>query len=283
MLDDQADTNCSPECVYGQLVSFHEEQDDKVKNAQDHGDEQEILLYLIRHGEAQHNIEEKKAMENARRISIHEEGLSEDDPRVAERMEEARKAVLNDELLRDAKLSKQGRIEARAARDQLREWISQNSGLKYPNYVLVSPLTRTLETCAILFPDHTNIHVRQEIQERHTGKPPDKRSPVHRLSLRPSFQRFSMEQLQRADFAKERRGGVIRRSSLEGHSMGCKKPKLSHSHSRPDVFLMCDDVLSNNTDLTEEDKAQLRIRTETLFALLCEASSFSVAVVTHKG
>ncbi|KAL3894451.1 MAG: hypothetical protein SGARI_007738, partial [Bacillariaceae sp.] len=81
-----------------------------------------------------------------------------------------------------------------------------------------------------------------------------------------------------------------RRSSSGGDDH--KKPsiqqqqmKMSHSISQPEVFLMGDELFRNGADddFTEEDKAELRKRTENLFALLCASNSFSVAVVTHKG
>jgi broad specificity phosphatase PhoE len=290
---------------YGQLIRLDDEQEadgDFALNEPNANQctcpiekEQQVVLYLIRHGEAEHNIEEKKAMDEAKRISMAEEGLSEDDPRVQERMEEARKAVLNDEMLRDAKLSNQGKKEAEQARDKLRNLIGDDNGLVRPDYVLVSPLTRTLETCDIIFPDDENIHVREEISERRTGKPADTRSSANWLSLRPSFQRFSMEQLQDADVnalrSDKQKARLARRCSYSEDENGpCKKRqeimKMTQSRSHQEIFLMSDDF--NSVDqtfhaFTEEDKAELRARTESLFALLGEANSFSVAVVTHKG
>lgn len=283
---------------YGQLVRFDEDEDETNNNSSNaSGVEQEVLLYLIRHGEAEHNIEEKKAMDEARQKAMEEEGMAEDDPRIHERMEAARKAVLNDVLLRDAKLSAQGKIEAEKARDKLQQIIQDDNGLEKPDYVLVSPLTRTLETCDILFPDNHNIHVREEICERRTGKPPDTQSSVHRLSLRPSFQRFSMDTLEAAAPASKNRSNGTQKPRLSRRCSAGDKPNESSSQeeptediptsrSQPEIFLMSDELFNgadqNDPHFTEEDKAQLRARTETLFALLCEATSFSVAVVTHK-
>lgn len=281
----------SPTSSYGQLVRFEDEEDEEnIENSESTGEDQDVLLYLIRHGEAEHNIEEKKAMEVTRRIAVEEEGLSEDDPTVTERMEEARKAVLNDVMLRDAKLSEQGKIEARQARDKLRQLIADDNGLDKPDYVLVSPLTRTMETCDIIFPDSENIHVREEISERRTGKPPDTRSSVHWLSLRPSFQRFSMDQLQTAAShkAQNQKARLTRTCSSGDEPNNSQRIDImTHSHSHPEIFVISDELFNgaeqNDPQFTEEDREQLRARTETLFALLCEANSFSVAVVTHKG
>jgi broad specificity phosphatase PhoE len=296
------------ESMYGQLVAFDDDDEDeesseappclpagKVVAEDDHDennsnssnqdrDDQEILLYLIRHGEAEHNIEEKKAMEEAKRMAVEEEGLAEDDPIVTERIEEARKAVLCDEMLRDAKLSAQGRKEAKQARDKLQALIQEDNGLDQPDYVLVSPLTRTLETCDIIFPDNDNIHVRDEIAERRTGKPPDTRSSVHRLTLRPSFQRFSMEQLQ--DGARNPKFTRRSSSGIDDNKPSIQQQhKIARSISQPEIFLMSDELFRNELDdsFSEEDKVELRKRTEDLFALLCASNSFSVAVVTHKG
>lgn len=193
----------------------------------------DICLYLIRHGEAQHNVREKIAMKHAKRSSMEEHGYEEDHPETLRRMDEARRSVLNDEALRDAKLSENGRHEAEQARKTLQRIIEQKHQqisqaeyrnetnaatnrnddkliLEQPRYVLVSPLTRTLETADIIFPaaatngdtdtiqrrQHRHeIHVRDEIIERKTGKPPDERSSTYELNLRKSFQRFNMNNL----------------------------------------------------------------------------------------
>mmetsp|Transcript_3972 Transcript_3972/g.6252 ORF Transcript_3972/g.6252 Transcript_3972/m.6252 type:complete len:316 (+) Transcript_3972:117-1064(+) len=270
--------------MYGQIIP--------VENQPPPGQiqDQEVLLYLIRHGEAEHNIEEKKAMAEARRKAVEEEGLPEDDPKVAELVEAARKSVLNDEKLRDARLSDFGKHEAEEARQKLQNIVKEKF-LPPPSYVLVSPLTRTLETCDIIFPDHNSIHVRGDLCERQTGKPPDTMSPVHSLSMRSSFQRFSMQTLRSAVMANERKKDKQARRRSSGAasqtSQRQNQKTLTHSQSQPEVFLMNDNLWSRvqmNGDLfTEEDKAELRKRTEKLFALLCEAKTDSVACVTHKG
>lgn len=161
-----------------------------------------IFLYLIRHGEAEHNILEKAAKKQALKECL-EEGLTENDPLTISRVEKARKDVLNNESLRDACLSPAGRQQAIEARYKLEQILSSNSTatgekLPTPNYVVVSPLTRTLETCDLIFPNnHNSIHVRDELAERHTGKPPDTRtSDVSSLLRRhPEFLRYSMTRI----------------------------------------------------------------------------------------
>jgi broad specificity phosphatase PhoE len=269
---------------YGQIIAVEQ---------QHQRQEHEVLLYLIRHGEAEHNIKEKVAMEEAKRKSVTEDGLAENDPVLLERVEEARKSVLNDESLRDAKLSQMGRHEAEQARGKLLSLMKEKH-LPQPEYVLVSPLTRTLETCDIIFPEHDDIHVRDDLAERHTGKPPDTRSPVISLINRPSFFRFSMEKLRESVMSSDRlrqHQGYSRRCSLESTKTESFRKsqhrELSISKSQPEIFVMDGDLWERtekpNHQFTEEDKQELRKRTERLFALLSDANAPSVAVVTHKG
>ena len=83
-----------------------------------------IYLYLIRHGEAAHNILEKAAKKQALEECLAE-GLTEDDPITKDRIEKARKAVLNNESLKDARLSPAGRQQAIEARHRLEQILSE--------------------------------------------------------------------------------------------------------------------------------------------------------------
>jgi len=113
-------------------------------------------------------------------------------------MKEAREQVLMDETLFDAPLSDNGKGEAQGAHEKLVEILNDESkSLEKPTQVLVSPLQRTLQTAAIIFPDHGNIKVRDEIRERDTGRPPDIRSSSDKLRKRKTFDRFSMSELQK--------------------------------------------------------------------------------------
>jgi len=219
--------------------------------------ERDILLYLIRHGEAEHNVLEKIAVKEALERSIQETGMGEESPETAKTMEDARKAVLNNENLRDAKLSDLGRFEAHKANKTLSA-ICQQASFEPPARVLVSPLTRTLETASIVFPEHNcdcKIHVREDLSERKTGKPPDTRSSVGTLSLRKSFRRFSMNQLFEESLM------------MNGYNDKAIAPS-TESTSAQDL---------------EENREELRKRTHRLFRLLGETKHTSVAVVTHKG
>lgn len=273
------------------------------------GDERKVLVYLIRHGEAEHNILEKRAMKAAQQSSLEEDGLPEDHPETQRRVDEARQSVLNDESLRDARLSDVGRREAEKARDLLQKIIREGDGdsvrhrttgrekLSAPSYILVSPLTRTLETADILFPGHCEIHVREDLEERRTGKPPDMRSSVAALGKRNSFQRFSMNRLWRQSMLKLCLNELIQTHTGERPSTPLKEKNSASTDGSdtsstrqeqdPEVLVMrgdlCQQTMRSDYHFSEEDKEELRKRTERLFVLLGETDQNTVAVVTHKG
>lgn len=239
------------------------------------------LVFLIRHGEASHNVSEKIASQRAKQ-QAEAQGLSPEE--VKERMEKARIAVLMDENFRDAQLTKQGREDAERARHQLTELV-RHRALTMPSKVLVSPLTRTLETANIIFPDHDAICVREEIQERQTGKPCDCRRSATTLSSRRSFQRFHMEALRNPsslddddafncddDESSCEEQDDVSRFEISSSSRRCLSDSRSNRphHMGPRTL----------SDPAEEDKASLRLRTQKLLGLLDEPS---IAVVTHKG
>ena len=226
-----------------------------------------LILYLIRHGEASHNVLEKIAKTRAKEECIAE-GYAPDSPEVKQAMEEARKGVLHDTNLFDASLSDLGRDEATTASKQLQELVAQK-GLIPPEEILVSPLTRTLETADLIFPDHANIRVREELRERQTGLPPDSRRSTASLRRRPTFHRFSMSRIRL-------------QSILNFELPQFAKLFLGDDSDKDDDFLNCD---SSNTMIeeSEEDKQMLRKRTEKLFELLGESDYSSLAIVTHKG
>jgi len=131
-------------------------------------------IYLVRHGEAIHNVLEveaqKQALEEARAL-----GLSDDDTNAL--VDERRQAVLHDPSLRDAPLTDKGREQAKECAIRLQELINNGTMPHPPTEAMVSPLSRTLETCRIML-DHLEpkikcAHIRPEIQERVTYFPPD--------------------------------------------------------------------------------------------------------------
>jgi broad specificity phosphatase PhoE len=71
-----------------------------------------------------------------------QEGLSKNYPKTLQRMDQARKNVLNNLNLWDARLSPNGQKQAESAREALRHILAKNPELPQPEYVVVSPLTR---------------------------------------------------------------------------------------------------------------------------------------------
>jgi broad specificity phosphatase PhoE len=229
-----------------------------------------FTLFLIRHGEASHNIEEKIASEKAKDEAI-QDGLSLDDSELLRRMEQARVQVLDDPRLFDAPLTDRGREEAVQCQAQL-----QSLGAKFsrPTQVLVSPLQRALQTADLVFPDHTSIHVRDELRERMTGHACDTRNHSHALRKRKSFQRFSMRRLQL--------GSILHRRSMP--------PVVMNDEDEDSIELDVRSVTnaghlmsSAPTLNASEDSTKLRERTKLLFDMLLESEDTSIAVVSHKG
>mmetsp|Transcript_10454 Transcript_10454/g.26342 ORF Transcript_10454/g.26342 Transcript_10454/m.26342 type:complete len:365 (+) Transcript_10454:190-1284(+) len=197
-------------------------------------------IYLIRHGEAEHNVLEHKAQQKAKEEA---EALNLSPEETYERMEDARKSVLNDASLRDAKLTDKGREQAREASKHLRELIDSGK-IHHPTEAMCSPLSRCLETCDILMEDADfKAHIRPEIAERRTQYPPDKPLPLHQL-LRATRDddRFTI--------------GHIEKLSPECASDEAK---------------------------VRESKEMLRERANDMFDLLMECKHRHVLVVSHKG
>ena len=227
--------------------------------------------------EAKHNVLEKVAEKKELQACL-DEGLSKNDPITKERIEAARKGVLEDETLKDAPLTDIGKEQAIECRTKLADTI-QRYCLPPPTRVYVSPLTRTLETCNIIFQDLDDIHVRSELEERRTGKPPDTRSGTSTLMERQSFGRFSMQDLLQQSMLNQ----------LEETLLMTSLSSLSSQISleKDDIHTMSQNLMGRTIEdedlFTEEDKAMLRERTLHLFSLLKESNERSLAVVTHKG
>ena len=197
-------------------------------------------LYLIRHGEAEHNVLEAAAQEKAKE-EAGAMNLSEEE--TFERMEKARKSVLNDHSLRDAKLTDKGRQQAREASDRLRELI-ESGQIHHPTEAMCSPLSRCLETCKILLEDADfKAHIRPEFAERRTLYPPD--TPKH------------LDQLLRATRDDDRFRIV------------------NPEHLKPERI--------NDEAMVRESKEMLRERANDMFDLLMECEHRHVLVVSHKG
>jgi broad specificity phosphatase PhoE len=204
-------------------------------------------LYLVRHGEAVHNVLEAKAQEEAR-LECQKLGLGDDDEElIRERMETARQEVLKDASLRDAPLTEKGRRQAAECGTRLQKLVDEGV-LPPPSEAMVSPLTRTLDTCDIILDrvalvNDIKAHIREELQERQTRYPPD--------------------------MARSRRS-IFR---------------YAQSNDR---FLMTSDQTISESDIAEEtmvreSKEMLRERASRLFDLLLEMEHLHVLIVSHKG
>lgn len=169
-------------------------------------------LYLVRHGEAVHNVLEAKAQQEAKAKA---QALNLSPSETEALMEEARQAVLQDASLRDAPLTERGKQQARECAEKLVQLIEQGT-THPPTEAMVSPLTRTLQTCQIILDtmkDHSQLslraHIRPEIQERQTHFPPDTpRAPDHLLRYTRENDRFVMthvHQVSQEDVTQELR------------------------------------------------------------------------------
>eukprot|EP00445_Apocalathium_hangoei_P035908 CAMPEP_0203954616 /NCGR_PEP_ID=MMETSP0359-20131031/87555_1 /ASSEMBLY_ACC=CAM_ASM_000338 /TAXON_ID=268821 /ORGANISM="Scrippsiella Hangoei, Strain SHTV-5" /LENGTH=1145 /DNA_ID=CAMNT_0050888149 /DNA_START=48 /DNA_END=3483 /DNA_ORIENTATION=+ len=195
-------------------------------------------LFLVRHGEAVHNILEREAKKRAS-VAAKQQGLS---PAFCkEEAERVRKQVLQDEALHDAALSLDGKVMALNAQAQINQLLSK--GFAKPTCILVSPLERTLQTAALIFPGHPNTHVVEALRERRTGLPCDERKSAQEVAMRATFQHMSFENLCIEDV---------------------------------EVFLsdLCSGV---------EDAQELRSRTRAFLGTMPNYEDDVIAIVTHKG
>ena len=249
-----------------------------------------FTVYLVRHGEATHNVDEKRAKKEALTSCI-ERGLSCDHEETLRAVDEARKEVLRDPSFFDATITKHGRDEARRARETLTKCAEE--GLPPPQEVVTSPLQRCLSTVEELFPlNDVHVRVEEDLRERLTGRPADNRFCSEILEER--FPRF--------DFTR------LRSLSQSNLSVDCNLVESDVSDSSLDSGLEDDrsdfSGLSNsdmsasvparspfglrrmsslNASFELEDDSCVRKRAFQLFKLLDESHSDSVAIVTHKG
>ncbi|KAG7360347.1 fructose-2,6-bisphosphatase [Nitzschia inconspicua] len=135
-------------------------------------------LYLIRHGEAVHNVLEAIAEKEAK-LDAERRNLSPEETYA--KMEEARQSVLTDPSLRDAPLTERGRQQAREVSQKLQAVMNQGK-IHPPTEAMCSPLSRCLETTKIVLENSAiNAHVRPELTERKTQFPPDTPRPLEEL------------------------------------------------------------------------------------------------------
>ena len=228
-------------------------------------------LYLIRHGEAVHNVLEKDAQQKAKAEAM-KLGLSKEE--TWQMMEEARKAVLEDASLRDAPLTDHGREQARLAASTLEQLVAEGKAHP-PTEAMCSPLTRCLDTCQILLQNYeVRAHVRQELQERQTLYPPDTPKPLEELidSLRTKSLR-SVSDDEKDD---------------DDDDDNSKSSKSSSNDTTGHFILNADDWKTTPEDAEQEaqgreSKEMLRERASQLFDMLMEMEHRHILVVSHKG
>ena len=229
----------------------------------------ERIMYLIRHGEAQHNVIEQEAMNRARSRSIND-GYGPESPETLRRMEEARQHAIEDSRLSNCPLSDKGRDDAAHAKNLLENIIQENS-LPPPTEVIVSPLKRALQTASIVFPGHSNIRIRKEVRERLTGKPCDSMSPGWERRRRHSLRNLMRES--------------PKSSSSDGnHASTNISSRLWMSKLASYPMRKASYLIKNKGTFIEEDNEMVRERIRTkLFALIEKSEHDSIALVTHKG
>ena len=208
------------------------------------------ILYLVRHGQAIHNVLEKEAQEKAR-IECKEKGLSEAETEII--VDEARQAVLNNKALLDAPLTQLGRDQAHETGKILRKIIDDNeqhSHIPKPTEAMVSPLSRCLETADIILKyinvkddnNFTRACIRPELRERKTSYPPDT----------PNF--------------KTLKSGLLQEYNATTYTI--------------DKISLEDD----DTEQEKETRAMLRERVSKLFHLIIDTKSdTNILIISHKG
>lgn len=150
-------------------------------------DVRSITVYLIRHGEAEHNVEEKLAKKRVIQDQATK-GYGPSHEQTARLVEESRKDILLDPQFFDARITNRGKDEAKGARRLLDDCYVK--GLPQVQQVLVSPLRRCLATAEEMFGRDSNVQVRveEDLRERLTGRPADNRMCSERLEeLHPRF------------------------------------------------------------------------------------------------
>jgi len=204
-------------------------------------------VVFIRHGEAIHNIEEPRAQKCA---GAQAEALGHAKGSAAHKAmcEEARKAVLKNEVFRDAPLSEAGTSQAVACKEELVKLL-ESMGIEEPKEVLVSPLQRTLQTVAEVFPDSADIRVCEQLRERRTGAPCDEPS-------RCMVQHQSLDQTNRASLRYLEEAPSVPNEGLQGIDL---------------------------QTIPLEDAPMLRCRTARLANILEDCCEQTVCVVGHKG
>mmetsp|Transcript_8259 Transcript_8259/g.23667 ORF Transcript_8259/g.23667 Transcript_8259/m.23667 type:complete len:326 (-) Transcript_8259:106-1083(-) len=235
----------------------------KETKVADDDDGNVVTLYLIRHGEAIHNIEERHARSVSRKV-LTELGLNEGEETYEEIAKAARVNVLQSPRLHDAPLSDYGQLEAQGARERMKTAVAQR-GLPMAEVVFVSPLQRALKTAAIIYEGHPDIRVVDELRERQTGLPCDERSSARMMRKRSTFQdmMWSFMDATRTTFSNDGHEGS------DGEAIGAVEEfKVSSWRS---------------ISVQVEDNVAVRGRSRVALDNILQCGASVVGLVSHKG
>jgi len=223
------------------------------------------FLYLVRHGEAMHNVLEKEAQEKASR-EAEALGIQKGSETQKEMLETARKAVLRSINHADPELSSCGQQQAIESKAEMLRLTSKlDTPLPEPSMVVVSPLQRALQTAALIFPNHPKVHVHSAVQERHTGLACDKPSSAAKMCRHEAFSFM--------DF------GIPLKEETEAT---VSEQVEEHEHGYADGVGV-GQCLSECKVFEPETAADLRRRTAKISELLWKCNDAAVCIVSHKG
>merc|ERR1719433_2378626 len=138
-------------------------------------------------------------------------------------VEMARKAVLHDANQTDPELSEAGTSQACDTREEMKSLASGPWNFPPPAKVFVSPLRRTLQTAAAVFPDHESVHVHGLVRERDTGLACDQQSPQWKMARTPAFSHMDFGQVLEEE-ARTEEGAAGASSLLGGGRRGTADP-----------------------------------------------------------
>ena len=238
-------------------------------------------LYLVRHGEALHNVQEVKAQKLAQQKAL-ELGLSQEE--TLHRMEQARKSVLRDPTLFDAPLTELGRQQAEGAGLRLIQ-IIEDGIAPAPTEAMVSPLSRCLDTADLILQQHHNKLVQDENEaqveleygnnvdpingeNKQESFPPLRRQSIMLVHIRPELRerqtQYPPDTPQNPDQLYHWTQQRVTRTISGGYQFHAK-------------------ALTGHDLAVEESRTQLRERARKLFDVLMELSHRHVLIVSHKG
>lgn len=145
------------------------------------------IIYLVRHAEAEHNVEERLAQDQARQSGGQ-----------ASEVEAARKVALRNTAFLDASLSRDGRAQVAKAAASFSELL-RGTHYPAPEVVFASPLQRALQTASILFDGHPTVRAMEFLREKRTGLPCDERKEVSEVEC--EFPHICFDDVRRVDLA----------------------------------------------------------------------------------